>query len=193
MDEAGIQIINKPAKVLAPKGAKDVHVLTSRVPGENVTVIGCCNAEGMFLPPALNFKSEHFIPRKPAGKTLLIMDGHSSHCSDVEMLELADRNDLILLCLPSHCTQAMQQLDKSFFGPLKTYWNQEAKTWMLNHPSRNLSRYQVGGIFGKSVDSATAANATSGFRGIGIYPLGQNAIPDHFYAISNIETAGSRP
>lgn len=222
MDEAGIQIINKPSKVLAPKGAKDVHVLTSRERGENVTVIGCCNAEGTFLPPVLILKGvnkkqefadglpagssvhmnkkssfinsqiflywlkEHFIPRKPAGKTILIMDGHSSHCSDVEMLELAERHDLILLCLPSHCTQAIQPLDKSFFGPLKIYWNQEAKTWMLNHPSRNLSRYQVGEILGKAwMRAATPANAISGFKGTGIYPLDQNAIPGHFFAISD--------
>lgn len=228
MDEAGIQIINKPSKVLAPKGSKDVHVLTSRERGENVTVIGCCSAEGTFLPPVLILKGvnkkqefadglpagssvqmnrkssfinseiflywlkEHFIPRKPAGKTLLIMDGHSSHCSDVEMLELANQNDIILLCLPSHCTQALQPLDKSFFGPLKIYWNQEAKTWMLNHPSRNLSRYQVGQILGKAwMRAATAANAISGFKGTGIYPLDENAIPEHFFAIADEATANA--
>lgn len=150
MDEAGVQIINKPSKVLAFKGTKDVHVLTSRERGENVTVIGCCSADGTFLAPILILKGvnrkqefadglpagssvqmnkkssfinseiflywlrEHFIPRKPAGKTLLIMDGHSSYCSDVEMLELANQNDIVLLCLPSHCTQALQPLDKFF-------------------------------------------------------------------------------
>lgn len=223
MDEAGIQIINKPSKVIAPKGAKDVHTLTSRERGENITVIGCCSAEGAILPPVLIMKgvnrkpefsdglptgsavymnkkssfinsylflkwlTEQFIPRKPPGKTLLIMDGHSSHCSDVEMLEIADRNEIILLCLPSHCTQALQPLDRSFFGPLKTYWNQEAKTWMTNHPNRNLMRYQAGEVLGKAwVRAATAANAISGFRGTGIFPLDQNAIPDHFYSISDL-------
>lgn len=228
MDEAGVQIINKPSKVLAFKGTKDVHVLTSRERGENVTVIGCCSADGTFLAPILILKGvnrkqefadglpagssvqmnkkssfinseiflywlrEHFIPRKPAGKTLLIMDGHSSYCSDVEMLELANQNDIVLLCLPSHCTQALQPLDKFFFGPLKIYWNQEAKTWMLNNLSRNFSRYQVGKILGKAwMRAATAANAISGFKGTGIYPLDENAIPDHFFAIADKATGNA--
>ncbi|CAH1995203.1 unnamed protein product [Acanthoscelides obtectus] len=124
MDEAGIQPINKPSKVVAPKGANDVQILTSRERGENVTVIGCCNAGGVFLQPVLILKGvnrkpefsnglpagssiymtkkiflyhirtlkwlrEHCIPRKPPGKTLLIIE-HSLHCSDLEMLEIAN-------------------------------------------------------------------------------------------------------
>jgi hypothetical protein len=39
--EYGIQLINKPGKVVTKKGDKDVHVLTPRERGENVTVIAC--------------------------------------------------------------------------------------------------------------------------------------------------------
>lgn len=74
MDEAGIQIINKPSKLLAPEGAKDVHVLTSRERRENVTVIGRCNAEGMFLPPVLILKGvnkkQGFADGLPAGSSV---------------------------------------------------------------------------------------------------------------------------
>lgn len=39
-----------------------------------------------------------FLPRKPPGKVILILDGHASpHCGNVEMLEFAKDNDTILI------------------------------------------------------------------------------------------------
>ncbi|KAJ8942178.1 hypothetical protein NQ318_002851 [Aromia moschata] len=173
MDETGVQLINKPGKVITTKGTKDVHVLTSKERGENVSVVACCSADGHFIPPEstkkaefsdglpagskvyMNKKSsfinsdlfllwlkEHFIPNKPNGKYLLVLDGHTAHSTDIDMLQVADDNVIIILCLPSHCTQALQPLDRSFFRPFKTYFNQEAQLWMKNHSNRNLTRYQ---------------------------------------------------
>ncbi|CAH2007076.1 unnamed protein product [Acanthoscelides obtectus] len=62
MDETGVQLLNKPSKVVTKKGSKDVHVLTSKERGENVTVIACCSADGTFIPPVLIFKG---VNRKP--------------------------------------------------------------------------------------------------------------------------------
>ena len=56
VDESGLQLNNKPDKVIAMKGSKDVHVLTSGEKGETVTLVACCNAEGNFLPPYCIFK-----------------------------------------------------------------------------------------------------------------------------------------
>lgn len=90
----------------------------------------------------------HFIPRKPPAKVLIILDGHTSHCS-AEMIEIAKQNKIILLCLPSHCT-ALQLFEKSFVWPLKYYYTQETVPLMKNHPKRNYSRYQAGEIIGKA-------------------------------------------
>lgn len=51
VDETGLPLNNKPGFVLAEKGSKDVHKLTSGEKGETITAIVCCNAEGNFLPP----------------------------------------------------------------------------------------------------------------------------------------------
>lgn len=59
MDECGVQLIKKTGKVVAAKGSKDVHVLTSRERRENITVIGWCSAEGSFLPPVLIMKGKN--------------------------------------------------------------------------------------------------------------------------------------
>lgn len=56
VDETGLPLNNKPGYVLAEKGSKDVHKLTSGEKGENITAIVCCNAEGNFLPPVCIFK-----------------------------------------------------------------------------------------------------------------------------------------
>jgi hypothetical protein len=33
----------------------------------------------------LSWIKDHFIPRKEPGPALLILDGHASHCSDVDI------------------------------------------------------------------------------------------------------------
>ncbi|CAH1983659.1 unnamed protein product [Acanthoscelides obtectus] len=76
MDETGVQLQNKPSKVVTKKGSKDVHVLTSKERGENATVIACCSADGTFIPPVpelsdglelfVQWLVEQFIPHKPA-------------------------------------------------------------------------------------------------------------------------------
>ncbi|CAH1998542.1 unnamed protein product [Acanthoscelides obtectus] len=136
MDKSGLQLNNRPDKVLAEQGSKSVSAITSSEKGETITLVACCNAEGTFLPPAtimkgknikkefednlppgsklfmspksaymnsqfcLSWLKEHFTPRKPEGKTLLL-DGHTPHSTSVEMLEYAKENDIILLCFPS--------------------------------------------------------------------------------------------
>lgn len=62
----------------------------------------------------------HFLPKKPNGKLLLILNDHTSHLN-VDLLHFAFKNDVGLLCLLSHCTHYLQPLDKSFFTSLKTF------------------------------------------------------------------------
>jgi len=44
----------------------------------------------------------HFLPRKLVGTEALILDGHFSHCNSIEMLELAQSEGILLICLLSH-------------------------------------------------------------------------------------------
>lgn len=41
---------------------------------------------------------------------LLVMDNHQAHIN-IDVIELAMKNQVILLCLPPHCTHALQPLD----------------------------------------------------------------------------------
>ncbi|XP_065934008.1 uncharacterized protein [Magallana gigas] len=58
----------------------------------------------------------------PSRPQLLICDGHGSH-NNVEFLELAKENDIIVVELPSHTSQWTQPLDRSVFKSLKCHWN----------------------------------------------------------------------
>ena len=60
-------------------------------------------------------------PTKPV---LLIEDGHSSHVS-IEVIKLVRKNNVHLLCLPSHTTHLLQALDVGIFKSLKSYYNKE--------------------------------------------------------------------
>ncbi|CAH2010540.1 unnamed protein product [Acanthoscelides obtectus] len=135
----------------------------------------------------------HFIPRKEQGKALLVLDGHSSHCSDVEILDLATANDIILLCLPSHTTHWLQPLDRSFFKPLKVYWNEACKKWVQNNPGRKLSRLQFPSLLNTAwCKAASVQNAVSGFRTCGIFPFDKSKIPEYAFICKNTANAALR-
>lgn len=100
-----------------------------------------------------------FLPRKPKGKVVLILDGSSSHCSSVGMLEYADNNDVILLGLPGHAIHFLQP-HRSFFKSLRSNYDSACIRFIKNNPLRKISRLQFGKILGEAwKKSATVDNA----------------------------------
>lgn len=142
-----------------------------------------------YINAALFFQwlRDHFIPRKPLGAVLLILDGHASHVNSVEMLEFAETHQVILLCLPSHTTHYLQPLDRSFFKSLKSHFYETCRLWLKTHVGRRITRYQFGELLTPSWGkAATTQNGSSGFKATGIMPFNREIIPD--YAFSNEET-----
>ena len=76
----------------------------------------------------LNWLREIFEPRtrdKAQGKwRLMIWDGHESHMN-LDVLEFCLEHQIIVLCLPSHCTHILQPLDVCVFGPYQHNYSQE--------------------------------------------------------------------
>ncbi|XP_050298737.1 uncharacterized protein LOC126737743 isoform X3 [Anthonomus grandis grandis] len=124
-----------------------------------------------------------FIPRKPQGKVLLLLDGHARHCSSSEMLEYADEHGVIPLCLPSHTTQFLQPLDRCFFKSLKAFFNNACNTFIRTNPTRKINRLQFGQLLTKAWSkAATVENAVSAFRSTGVCPFNPSAIPEYAYS-----------
>lgn len=62
MDESGLSTVQRPPKIFAAKGKKQVGALTSAERGAHVTVVLCLNAIGQYIPPAIIFPRKRFNP-----------------------------------------------------------------------------------------------------------------------------------
>jgi hypothetical protein len=80
---------------------------------------------------------DFFVKHEPSHKTLLIMDGHRSHV-DAEAVNIAERNNVIILLLPAHTSHELQPLDKAMFKSLKAAFYKQCRYWHCQHPGRSL-------------------------------------------------------
>jgi len=111
---------------------------------------------------------QHFIDfEKPTTEkpVVMILDGHSSHTKNVEVLELARANGVVLLSLPPHTTHRLQPLDVGFYKPLQTYYDRYIDRWLRSHPGCVFTEYQVGEAFSEAYGkAASVAIAVNSFR-----------------------------
>ncbi|XP_074036718.1 uncharacterized protein [Leptinotarsa decemlineata] len=130
----------------------------------------------------LDWLKTHFVPRKPQGPVVLFLDGHSCHCNSVEMLEYAEANDITLLYFPSHTTQFLQPLERSFFKSLKSHYNSVCNTFGKTNPTKKINRLSFGKLFDDAWSkSATVENGKGGFKACGLYPFNPSAIPEYAF------------
>ena len=116
----------------------------------------------------------------PDNKTLLIFDGHNTHIKCLAVIDFAISKGIYLLSLPPHVTNKLQPLDRSFFKPLKAYFNNACQRWMRNHSDRCIKTEHLGELLKEAyLKAATPKNAGSGFRNPGIMSFNPHAIPDH--------------
>ena len=131
---------------------------------------------------------------KNCGKTrpqLLIMDQHRSH-EVLDFIELAVKENIILLALPSHTSHWLQPLDKGCFGPLTQRYNQVCTDFMAQSPSCVVCKPTWAKLFKKAWDMAmTPTNARKGFQFTGIFPLNQYAIPSRAFEPASVYNISS--
>ncbi|XP_072389296.1 uncharacterized protein [Diabrotica undecimpunctata] len=125
---------------------------------------------------------EHFQKHVKAttdNKSLIIMDNHDSHVS-LEAITYAKAHRIVLLTIPPHTSHKLQALDTSVFGPLKSFYNTACDDWMVAHPGRTITIYEVGGCLAYAFPLAfTPRNIESGFRVTGtIWPFNSNIFTD---------------
>ena len=114
------------------------------------------------------------------------MDNHDSHIS-IEVTDLSKKNGVTLLTLPPHCSHKLQFLDQSVYGPFKTFYNQAANVFMVSHPGKTITIYDVAELVGKADEQAlTPRNIRSGFVASGIWPFNRDVFGEDEFLSSYV-------
>ncbi|XP_018370138.1 PREDICTED: uncharacterized protein LOC108765788 [Trachymyrmex cornetzi] len=112
-------------------------------------------------------------------KVLLLFDGHSTHTKNLELIDLARENGVILLCFPPHCSHKLQPGDVSFMKPLMTYYADETRKFLRTNPGKVVTIRQIAPLFGAAfIRAATTSTALNGFKKTGIWLLDPNIFTD---------------
>src|SRR5271155_1427231 len=130
---------------------------------------------------------------KAAGEyRLLILDGHNSHCTFTFCKYAADKK-IIIICLPSHTTHALQPCNVGAFGPLAQSWKRLitlASQSLIAIRKDNLLTY----YHSARTEALKLSTIQSAFRKTGIWPLNRHAIPPSAFEPSkNTTTQAAQP
>lgn len=125
--------------------------------------------EKMFVPAV-----KHLTASFPV---VLIFDGHHSHIS-IELIDIARRSNVHLLCLPPHSTHLLQPLDVGVFGPVKATWKKLLKEHQIETCAGTVTKEDFPSLIKRLWEqSFLSAHLRSGFQKTGLHPLSRDAIP----------------
>ena len=113
VDETGISHVQKPEKILAAKGTKQVGNLTSAERGQNVMVVCAMSAVESYVPPAFIFQRKNMamtlLHGAPAGSIgfpvpsgWVDSDTFLKYLKNFQSHVRAAVNDKVLLILDNH-------------------------------------------------------------------------------------------
>lgn len=134
---------------------------------------------------------KHFLKHLPTVRPiLLIFDGHVSH-GCLEVLQLAEENKIILLCLPPHTTHLYQPMDVGVYSILKKAFRDFVAKCMRKKRTKALARKDFGKIVTRAWDAAVSVkNIRSGFKRTGLWPIDRAAAEQlHTEIVTNEEPA----
>lgn len=132
---------------------------------------------------------KHFISHvKPTAenKVLLLLDGHSTHSKNLDAINIARENNVLLLQLPGHTTHRLQPLDVAVFKPFQLNYDAAVRNWLRTYPGQKVTQFSVAQLLAEAYGkSATLSNAASGFRASGVWPVDRNVFRDEDFATSD--------
>ena len=127
-----------------------------------------------------------------SSKRLLIVDGHNSHTT-LKFLLYAERNGIIILCLPPHTTHKLQPLDVGVFNFLAKAWSKEVTE--AGQAGQRITKFNLLSYYSRARATALTPDIiSSSFRKCGIWPLDRQVITDRDLApADNTTMLASQP
>lgn len=167
-----------PPLLIYPRKKMQQGFLDGLVPGAWVEL----NQKG-WIDMEIFFKwFKKFVEFSKASKdtpVLLLLDGHSSHTKNLNLINYARDNGVVLLCFPPHSTHRLQPLDVAFMKPLSVYFEDEVRRWLRTNPGRVATLHQLSTLFSAAfIRAATMPTAINGFRKTGIWPVNASVFSD---------------
>ena len=156
--------------------------------GPSGTYFNVSESGWMERPHFLEWFKKLFLPAASStletGPVILFMDGHASHIN-LELIRLARDRGVILFCLPSHTTHALQPLDVGVYGPLKSRWGKILKEYKMETCAAVVDKTEFPGLLERLwEESFEAKHVKAGFRKAGLCPLTTEAITKSSFAPS---------
>ncbi|KAF2894017.1 hypothetical protein ILUMI_12157 [Ignelater luminosus] len=125
--------------VQSKKRKRQIAALTSAERRSTITVIASMIASRHYVPPLVilprkNINNQHERDsswvnwsytsiRMGSGQPLYYL----VQAFSIDVIDLAKSNHVTIILLPLHCTQKLQQLDKTLMGPLKARYSEEIR------------------------------------------------------------------
>lgn len=181
-----------PPLIIFPRVFFKDNMLKGAPPGST----GAANQSGWSTELIFRQYLDHFIKfAKPTKEkpVLLIMDNHETHIS-IDIIEKAVSNGIVLLTLPPHTSDNLQPLDRCVFGPFKAQYNKAADKWMLNHPGKPITIYDISEIVGEAYPLAfTPKNIIKSFEVTGICPFNRDIFGEEDFLCSFVTDRPAPP
>lgn len=166
-----------------------VHFKDFMIKGAPHGTVGAATPSGWISKDVFLKYLQHFVLHASPTKekpVLIIMDNHDSHISLVAV-DYAKKNNVILLTFPPHTTHRLQPLDRCVYGPLKKYYNDGCRAWLLHHPGKRITIYDIPEILGQAYPLAFSSNnIISAFRKTGLYPFNRHIFDDSEFLAASV-------
>ena len=127
--------------------------------------------EEVAIPMLIDSKPAELLPHEWC---LLSVDGLDCHCMSVLALEKLYAAQIILVQERAQCSEILQVLDVSCFGPLNSNIQTEIRNYRNSSIGgiNNLTQYEFPFLYVLVVNKALSrSNIISGFRKTGLFPL----------------------
>lgn len=108
--------------------------------------ISACNRKGCMITEIFTICFKYFIQfwdASPTNKLLLLLGGNTQN---LDSIEHACRNWVIIVYFPPHCTPKLKPTDVAFIKRLSNYYGQNASNWLRSHLGRVITMFQISEI-----------------------------------------------